>query len=309
MSQEIRTSPRHIGFLATGEGCERCAWWLHEVHNHPPFEKPMPGLMFAADHSEKAVFDEWVRKHSIPSTLEPYNDVVELIPPCSYKKFTAYHPSGLWLHGIYDALGVRKNGTLAVLDHKSARYKGKDDPFMPQYEIQLTGYSWIAETLHKKEVTGTALIYWEAQPHAVEEDPMKYAKGSTIMLPLVPKVHEIERDYKLLGKLAKTFKQIVTSKIPPEGRTGCKNCAALEHICEVHARLLREADKAMRDAAYRFDPVLISMRNLLLRDLHKARFSGLEGWMNLDPEEAELGPDGWISSDPKETEDTLGDRV
>ena len=285
MSEEICTSPRHIGFLATKNGCENCAWNLYQMHNHPPFEMPMPGLMFAADASEKALFEDWVQTGTVPKTLKPYDDIVEIIPPVHYTKFKAYHPSGLWLHGIYDVLGVRADDTLALLDHKSAQYKGSDDPFLPQYHIQLTGYSWIAETIHKKDVTGVGLIYWEAQPNAVKQNPSKYRSGPTMLLPLTPKLHEIEPDFKLLAKLAKTFKKIVTSKTPPAGKIGCKNCAAVAYLCEMYARFKKEREKLMRDTALSFDPALIHLRNTIMRDLHNTRFSGLEGWMNLDPEQ------------------------
>lgn len=51
------------------------------------------------------------------------------------------------LYGQPDEVLNRKDGTLCIIDHKTAHAKGLDDPFHAQYELQVIGYGAIAEGL------------------------------------------------------------------------------------------------------------------------------------------------------------------
>ncbi len=44
---------------------------------------------------------------------------------------------GLTLVGMPDEVFDKKDGTLCLVDYKTAKFKGADDPFMPIYGTQL----------------------------------------------------------------------------------------------------------------------------------------------------------------------------
>ena len=186
----------------------------------------MPAIMFAADAMEKALFSSLIKSGAISECFAPFTDIVSEIKVTSYLNFRAFHPKGVWLHGLPDVVGERFDDTLCILDHKTAFYKGDGDPLMPQYRFQCLGYCWIAEQLYKRAASGAALIYWEAAKISVVEKPQKHWKDGQLNVPFSPKVHEFDIDLASLDPLIEEFIKIVQSSTPPEGEDKSVDCAA-----------------------------------------------------------------------------------
>lgn len=272
MSDDIYVSPRTIGFLATEKGCPRCCWWLDRIKDFP-FVFGMPAIMFAADAMEKALFSSFIKIGDIPECFAPFTDIVSEIKVTSYVKFRSFHPKGVWLHGLPDVVGERSDDTIAVLDHKTAYFKGDGDPLMPQYRFQTLGYCWICEQLYKRAASGAALIYWEGDKTSVVEKPQKHWKDNRLNVPFSPKVHEFDVDLASLDPLIEEFIKIVQSSTPPEGKERCIDCAALEQLFAVNEEL------AMNDAAllqkFPFDREIRGLFHDRQHRRFKARYGGL----------------------------------
>jgi hypothetical protein len=272
LSSSIYVSPRKIGFLATEKGCPRCCWWLNLLKNPPFVMKSMPALMYAADAMEKALFRSFIESGEIPDCFSPFTNLVADIKFGTYRQFRAFHPKGLWLHGEPDVLGERADGTLCILDHKSAFYKGDADPFMPQYRCQCIGYCWIAEQLYGKRASGAALIYWQADKTSVVENAKKHWKNGQLIVPFSPKVHEFDLDLAYLDPLIDEYLKIVESPTPPAGRDKCVDCAALEYLLQLNEELATNDAELRRK--YPHDRYVKGLLNYHDQLRYKARYSG-----------------------------------
>ena len=218
------------------------------------------------------MFRFFIKSGEIPDCFEPFTDVVADIKVTSYLQFRAFHPKGVWLHGEPDVLGERSDGTLCILDHKTAFYKGDDDPFMPQYRFQCLGYCFVAEQLYDKKASGAALIYWQANKQSVVENAQKYWKDSQLIVPFSPKVHEFDVDLASLDPLIEEFMKIVKTSTPPAGKDKCTDCAALEQILQLSEELtMNDADLRRRYPFDRYVQDLLQYRQQLR---YKARHSG-----------------------------------
>ncbi len=259
MSETLTATPRHLGYLRTDAACPRCLWWQKRLKSRPPWvPNSMPGIMYACDHIQKKLLRAFIDEDGcLPDELAPYNDVEDRIDFGTWRNFGYLHPAGIFLRGEPDEIGVRKDGTLVVLDNKTAEYKGSDDPWMPQYETQICGYGWIAEQLYDKKVSGTALIYWTIQKEAIAADPKKHYKKGSLHLEFAAKVHAVDFDFAILVPLIGEYRKIILSAVPPQGREKCKDCAALEQLFEVNAELLGK--DALLRRRHPFDPFVQEM--------------------------------------------------
>ena len=122
----------------------------------------------------------------------------------------------------------RKDGTLCIIDHKTAHAKGDDDPFHNQYELQVIGYANIAEGLGLGEVTLAGLLLWDTQVADVVEKPEDYFENGKLWISFKPKGLEIEVDYAKLDAPIKELQKIWMAKRLPEGREGCDDCKKME---------------------------------------------------------------------------------
>ena len=104
----------------------------------------MPGILFNMDRFEKILVPaHFAAKHSAPKWLTSLG----CTGPVSFpRKMTEELPElGLTLVGMPDEVFSKKDGTLCLVDYKTAKFKGADDPFMPIYETQLWGYARLLE--------------------------------------------------------------------------------------------------------------------------------------------------------------------
>jgi hypothetical protein len=211
---------------------------------HSPFG--FGGRLFNdAEKCEKAILGHYLEENGcLPKPFGPIQDCCARIDyPQNWRKFRHLHESGVDIHGIPDEILERADGTLCVIDHKTARAKDGADPFFGQYVAQVNAYGYIAEGLGLGEVTMGALLYWEARVQAVEDDPMKYFENGTVCMPLKVKPVTIKIDYTLLDHLTDEFKSISEAPAPPDGRAGCDDCRKLDLLLSIDQDL-RVQDKA-----------------------------------------------------------------
>jgi hypothetical protein len=122
----------------------------------------------------------------LPEEFAPFCNLTSRVEyPRHWSKFKYRHESGVMLYGEPDEIFNASDGSIVVVDHKSARYKGGDDPFLPCYRIQVIGYSNIAELgLELGEVSKGGLFYWEIDDDAVKSDPAKFYRDEKLWAPI-----------------------------------------------------------------------------------------------------------------------------
>lgn len=242
----IRISPRHLGKMESETFCPRCFWYQIIVGFHPPFESHMPGIMHNLDRFEKKLVEgHFEAKGVAPRWLSKLccTGIVEF--PA---KMTMEVPElELTLVGMPDAVFRKKDGTLYVVDYKTAKCKGADDPFMCCYETQLLGYAELLEDAGVGDVTSAALIYFENQVAAYSEEPLSLLSTEGLNVPFAVKIHPVNLDRKRFRPLLKRFREYADLTAPPEGLSDCEECERLALWFDTEERR-RNSDKFLRSA-------------------------------------------------------------
>ena len=136
---------RTLGALALPNACERC-FWLHQRIGAPP--TPFPGIFSSIDSYSKKVLQAAL-KHAqrLPHWFEQFelNGEPLPVPHYSWFKIATGHGS-LQLSGTPDEILLAPDGSLIIIDYKTARYN-PEDHLRPLYEVQLNVYARIAENL------------------------------------------------------------------------------------------------------------------------------------------------------------------
>jgi hypothetical protein len=228
-TQNIRVSPRHLGQIRRADFSPRCFWYSIALGFRHPWDMPMPGIMHNMDRFEKLLVDEYFDvKRTAPKWLASLG--------CSHPvefpaKMTQDYPEfGLTLVGMPDAVFSKADGTLCVVDYKTARNKGEDDPFLPAYEVQLAGYAQLLEYNQIGTVSSAALVYFENTLADYNDKPLDLLTNDGLRVFFKAKIHEVELDRGGLEPLLKAFREYADMPVPPEGGENCKTCQRLERL-------------------------------------------------------------------------------
>jgi hypothetical protein len=187
-------------------------------------------------------------KQSLPKEFDPFCDLESQVDfPRHWSKFQHRHKSGAILYGEPDDICQFSDGTLAVIDHKTANPKNGDDPLFPMYQVQVTGYGYIAEYgLKLGTVSKAGLFYWSADHISAVEDPGKAYKNGRLAMQFVPKPHPIDIDYGLLDKPLKEVARIWKLSTPPDGANQCSDCKKLDALFALDAEAGESTNKQDR---------------------------------------------------------------
>jgi hypothetical protein len=272
----IRVSPRHLGQMRRPDFCARCFWYSVALGFRHPFDMPMPGIMFNLDRFEKLLVEAQFKATGVgPKWLASLRCTGPVNFPA---KMTEDLPSlGLTLVGMPDAVFSKKDGSLCLVDYKSAKFKGSDDPFMPIYETQLWGYARLLEASGVGKVTSAALVYFSNTLKDYEEKPLDLLTDEGISVPFEVKIHEVKLDIKAIDPLLKQFRRFADTEAPPEGVSGCKTCKRLDFLFDVEF-VRRGTAKTVKDLVNRDSASMyriISMRN---REQRLSRSRESIGW-------------------------------
>jgi len=208
---------KDLGSLALPEFCPRCFWF--ERH-FGPFPMRFPGIFSVIDSvSKKSVSRSFFQRKKLPDWLNIPN-VKEVVPLEEVGKVEAYQnrkylvilhkESGLFLKGTPDGVFRLDDGTLHIVDFKTARYTQKQNELHSLYEIQLNCYALLA---HKIPVSKLSLVYCEPNSELENDIDFNLKFFSTI----VP----VKLNTKAVLDLLKKAKEILSQETPPQARPNC----------------------------------------------------------------------------------------
>lgn len=218
---------KDLGNLILSDFCPRCFWY--ERH-FGPFPSRFPGIFNVLDSvSKKSVIRSLSERKKLPDWLEIPNVVkrVEMeeigtVEKIHNRKYlVAYHKESGWiLRGDPDVVFELKDGTLHIIDFKTARFTSRQDELFPLYEIQLNGYALLS---HKKKVSRLSLVYCE--PNSELLDDINFHLEFTI------KILDIDLNSQKIFGLLRKAREIVDMKEPPPPRPGCREtCYYIDKI-------------------------------------------------------------------------------
>jgi hypothetical protein len=197
----------------------------------------MPGLMFKMEQMEKAYMIAEIKKNGcLPAEFKPFNDCKE--PVVFHFAMEAPHPeTGVIVTARPDWIHRKRNGHLALLDLKTSDPNGGGKTFHPQYEVQVIGYSWVAEANELGKIDQAGLIFTCADVEAFEKNPLACRTKTGIAIPFKFEAHEVKLDYARLTKALVESKKIWEMGLPPKGREGCKDCKILMRVFDLEEEL------------------------------------------------------------------------
>ncbi len=273
MSKPLKISPRLAGKVELATFCPRCLWYELQLKRFP-FGGIMPGLMFYAERTQKAFIKAYLAEHgNLPKYFGPFASCTEPVE-FPFRMSALHEDTGVELTAQVDLMLRNPDDTICLLDLKTSKFDGGGAVFHPQYEIQVTGYSWVTEASGLGTVGKAGLVFCEIQTELFEDDPLEHKTDSGILVPFNFKAVEIELDYSRLTKCIKHALKIWNDKNPPRGTEGCKDCALLNRLFDFEDELRgRDALTAwvhprLRDAVFnhQYDRMLARGTERLLRD-------------------------------------------
>jgi hypothetical protein len=184
---------------------------------------------------------------------------------------------GLTLVGMPDEVFSKKDGTLCLVDYKTAKFKGADDPFMPIYETQLWGYARLLEHEGVGTVSSAALVYFANTLHEYSENSLDLLTTEGIKVPFEVKIHEVKLDLEALNPLLKDFRKYADMPTPPEAVEGCKTCKRLNCLFDVD-RMWRNCEKTADSLQNRDSALLDFHMRSWWSGLRESRARESHGW-------------------------------
>ena len=229
MSQ-LRISAKNLGELSLDEFCPRCFWLKRHV-KYFPFQI-FPGIFSSIDAYTKRVVHGWMdRNEGAPFELDALGKVTSYIDPPHHSRFMMEIPKyDILLTGAPDGMLTFADGSIAIIDYKTAKFTPTQDDLMPMYVVQLNGYAAIAEHLDYGRVSKLALMYAEPVTDRQTAAQPKIHTNDGFVMPFWVSIHPVELDLGMLEPLYRRAREIYDMPEVPDGREGCKDCKKLDKL-------------------------------------------------------------------------------
>jgi len=236
-SKPLRISAKTLGELALPDFCPRC-FWLKLHAKHLPFQI-FPGIFSSIDAYTKRVVHAWMdRNGGAPFGLDGLGDVTGYIEPPHWSRFTMELPEhNILLTGAPDGILTLGDGSIAIIDYKTAKFTPAQDKLMPMYVVQLNGYAVIAEHQGIGRVSKLALVYAEPVTDVKTAAQPEIHTDDGFSMPFSVSIHPVKLDPDMLEPLYHQARQIYELPEAPKGREGCEDCEKLDHLMLLARRL------------------------------------------------------------------------
>jgi len=221
-------SAKNLGSLAMPDCCPRCFWIRARMGFKGPWSV-FPSIFSHIDSFTKKVTAAHLASRAAPPQwLLKFGRLAGRIPCPHWSKF-AFEDSatGTVLRGSPDEMFWVEDGTLAILDYKTARFTEREDELLPVYRVQLGGYRWLARKTGLGETSVTGLIYYEP---ATESATMADIVEGGFRMGFAAHILPVETDLAEVERLLLEANRIASLPVPPEGIKGCKDCGLVDEI-------------------------------------------------------------------------------
>jgi hypothetical protein len=288
----LKISARNAGQVELEKYCPRCCWYLLRLKKMP-FQIGMPGIMFYMERAEKEFILSFLKKFdAVPKYFGPFADCIEPVE-FPFSMCEHHEETGVDVSARVDMMLRKKDGKICLLDLKTAKPDGGGKVFRPQYEIQVIGYSWVAEAAGIGDVGTAGLLYGDIQLDEFLKDPLKFKTDAGINVPFRFHAHEVELDYSRLTRCLKEMNKLWQDARPPKGADDCKDCQLLTRLIDFETSI-RASDQRLFVTAPEYRAYLHTQD--YYRKLTRS-FSSAEALLN--DEEWEWDKDGgmWMNWD------------
>ena len=226
-----RISGKDLGKLAMPSFCPRCFWIGRKAPKGLPYQI-FPGIFSSIDSYSKKVVHGWFDEHGAPPDwLAQLGPVTGYLDPPSHQTFrTVHEDTGILLTGAPDAVLTLADGSLIIVDYKTARFTPHQDRLMPIYKIQLNAYALIAEAIGMGRISGLTLLYTEPVTDELAAVAPENARGDGFAMGFSANLHSIPLQPEIVTPLLREARALLDLAEAPLGRSGCKDCERLEGL-------------------------------------------------------------------------------
>ena len=234
----MRISAKNLGLLALPDCCPRCFWMRAKLGWKSPWAI-MPGIFSSIDgFSKRAILAFYEKNGHFPSWIAGRWAEARPLPTPHHTTFRLTDPeTNIVLTGVPDLMLGLPNRRLAILDLKTARYSKHQDFLLPMYQIQLVGYTLIAEGLGMGHVEALGLVYGEPPPNDQDDGLDAMVSDVGFSMPFKTTAEPIELDRALIPPLLRRAKTLLEMENPPAPGEGCKECQMVEEMAKISGKL------------------------------------------------------------------------
>ena len=214
--------------------CERCFWTKIKMGFRLP-NQIFPGIFSSLDCYQKKVVHAYHQIHGqFPPWLFGFGTLQDVFPVPHHTKFQWYDSAtDILLTGVPDEMIRAENGSVVILDYKTAKFTDTQDELLPMYRCQLNAYANIAEHLGFGAVSALGLIYFEpvTDLHPPEIVARTDPNGCRMDIRATPLL--VDLDPGMVPPLLRRAREIAELANPPEGRPGCRDCWLTDRMVEL----------------------------------------------------------------------------
>ncbi|MEX1015306.1 MAG: PD-(D/E)XK nuclease family protein [Phycisphaeraceae bacterium] len=267
MDDILTISAKKLGWLAQPDFCERCFYMKSHLNWKQPWAMAMPIYMTLDKLQKKFITDVIDATGKAPPWMSELGDVVGHIEPPNYRQFFYINSDhGVRVWGNADLIPVMADGSLAIVDLKTAKPKGNLDHLASTYLVQQNAYALAAEYQNLGKVKHLALLYMTAMADGEVSTAPAEGQAGNMVVPFAATLHRLEFKPDLVDDLCGRFRELSERTEMPDAREGCKDCQLTEQI---HLAYAASKDTAVPLAVAHRDH--ISQRELYARHLGLAR--------------------------------------
>jgi hypothetical protein len=217
-----------LGELALPDFCERCFWIQLRCGWRMPFTF-FPGIFSTLDsHVKHITAAHFAGRGHLPPWLPA--DLGAPIAVPHWSKFAWRDAAtNTLLVGAPDEMTRCRDGNIAVVDYKTAKYTDAADALLPLYHVQLNCYAHIAQKLGVGRASSLWLVYCE--PQSIDsDDPLALCLDDGFSMRFGIKLVPVRIETDLITPLLVRARRIANLTEAPNGRDGCTDCERLGKV-------------------------------------------------------------------------------
>jgi PD-(D/E)XK nuclease superfamily len=232
-TSQKQISAKTLGSLALPGFCPRC-FWIQRHAKKLPYQI-FPGIFSSIDSYSKRLVHGWFDIEGRPPRwLERIGKVKSYRnPPSAANFYIVDKETSIKLTGAPDGILIKEDGSLVIIDYKTARFTAHQDELLPMYEAQLNAYAHIGKQVWKEPVSALALVYTEPVTDDASARDAANRSDNGFRLPFIANIVPVDMKSSLVPDLLSRAKHILDSPAVPAGRDGCQDCESLARLLEL----------------------------------------------------------------------------
>ena len=228
----ITLSPKQLGTLADPDFCKRCFWIQHKMKFKMPYAL-FPGIFSALDKYQKNITVEYMNSFKrVPQWLNAFGEFTAIEPSPHWSKFQIALPNGILFRGVSDTLLRKTDGSLFILDEKTAMPKEDGHKLELLYDVQLNGYAKIANAVGLGPVSGLGIVYNVPQQLDEMVKVSSVVSDDSYIMTFKPVIREVKLNPGLVDELLELAANIIEQPSCPTGKSECGNCALIDQMAK-----------------------------------------------------------------------------